>query len=239
MNIGSKLDKLHFKTRQNRWLLYFSIFCRIVLALGFIPSGFTKILGERFASGLSINHPMGHYLEALHHTGFYYTSIGIAQIAAAILILIPRTVTLGALLYLPIIINICILSFAVRFDGSYVTAPLMVLANLYVLFWNYHQLKFIFPFSNDTNNSLIEKPNRYNNKFPSLFFTGVIMIVGISILYFVFGHEVMPKNSRSECEKQFVGSKNKTAGLRFCDCIHTKGRNLQECLSEYNKSKIK
>ena len=84
---------------------------------------------------------MGAYLEALHHTGYYYTFIGVAQVAAAILLILPRTVTLGALLYFPTIINIWLLSFALRFEGSFVTSPLMVLANLYILIWNYDRLK--------------------------------------------------------------------------------------------------
>lgn len=106
-----------------------------------------KIIGERFASGLSANHPMGHYLEALHYTGFYYTFIGVVQIAAAIMLLIPRTVALGAFLYFPVILNICILTYAVRFDGSLFTAPLMVLANLYILGWHYEKWKYILPFN--------------------------------------------------------------------------------------------
>ena len=106
-----------------------------------------KIVGERFASGLSINHPMGAYLEALHYTGYYYTFIGIAQVMAAVLLLIPRTVTLGALLYFPIIVNIWLLSFALRFEGSFVTSPLIVLADLYIIFWNYYMVIYIFPFN--------------------------------------------------------------------------------------------
>jgi hypothetical protein len=93
---------------------------------------------------------MGHYLEALHRTGFYYPFIGVVQIAAACMLLIPRTATLGAVIYFPIILNICILSLAVRFEGSFVTSPLMVLANLYLLCWNYDKLKFILPFRNPT-----------------------------------------------------------------------------------------
>lgn len=196
-------------------------------------------MDERFASGLSVNHPMGHYLEALHHTGFYYTSIGIAQLTAAILLLIPRTVTLGAMLYLPIILNICILSFAVRFEGSHVTAPLMVLANLYILFWNYDRLKFILPFKGVSDQLLVENPKKYSNKFPTLFFTGVAAALGLFILYFVYGHEVMPRNSLRDCRKQFTGTANEVAGLKFCDCIHTQGRYLHECLDQYEKEKNK
>jgi len=236
LNISSKLDQIHTQAKQNRWLRYFSVFCRLALALGFIPSGLTKIIGERFASGLAVNHPMGHYLEALHHTGYYYTFIGIAQLTAAILLLIPRTVTLGAILYLPIIINICILSFALRFDGSFVSAPLMVLANLYILFWNYDRLKFVLPFKMRSGHVISEKPKKYSNKFPTFFFTGVIASVGIFILYFIYGHEVMPRNSLPECEKQFADTENETAGLKFCECIHTYGRHLNECVEEYEKA---
>ena len=144
MSISKKLERLHFQVRQNKWLGYFAVFNRIGLAAGFIPSGFVKIADERFTD-LSVRHPMGNYLEALHRTGFYYTFIGLLQVTAAILLLIPRTATLGALIYFPIILNICILSMAVRFEGSWVSAPLMVLANLYLLCWDYHKLKFIFP----------------------------------------------------------------------------------------------
>lgn len=148
MAISATLNHVHFRAKQNRWLRYFAVFNRIVLALGFLPSGMVKIMGERFASGLSVKHPMGHYLEALHRTGFYYTFIGVLQITAAILLLIPRTTLLGALIYFPIILNICILSFAVRFEGSWVSSPLMVLANLYLLCWHYDKLKYIFPWEN-------------------------------------------------------------------------------------------
>jgi uncharacterized membrane protein YphA (DoxX/SURF4 family) len=146
MSISLMLDNLHSGAKQNRWLGYFAVFLRIALAFGFLTAGIVKITGERFASGLSANHPMGHYLVALFHTGYYYTFIGVAQVMAAILLLIPRTVTLGALLYLPIILNICILSFAVRFEGSILTSPLMVLGDLYLLCWNYDKLKYLLPF---------------------------------------------------------------------------------------------
>jgi uncharacterized membrane protein YphA (DoxX/SURF4 family) len=164
MSISSTLDRLHSRAKENSWLWFFGIFCRLSLAAGFIPSGIVKITGERFASGLSANHPMGHYLEALHTTGYYYTFIGVVQVIAAIMLLIPRTVTLGAFLYFPIILNICILSFAVRFEGSIFTAPLMVLANLYLLGWNYEKWKYILPFNHLQNeNSLLTKQKSLEN----------------------------------------------------------------------------
>ena len=236
MNNLSGFDPYYLKIKKNRWYWLFSVFCRLSLAYAFLAAGMVKIVGERFASGLAEIHPMGAYLEALHHTGYYYTFIGIAQVIAAIFLLIPRTVLLGALLYFPIIVNIWVLSFAVRFEGSLVTSPLMVCANLYLLVWNYDRLKFILPLKNLTYVKF-EKPKKYETKFPFLFFTGVITTIIITIAFAQFGHEVMPRNSLSDCKKQFKNSNNEIAGIAFCECIHKNGTPLKECLTEFENKK--
>jgi uncharacterized membrane protein YphA (DoxX/SURF4 family) len=235
MSISSKFDQLYLKAKENRWLNYFAVFNRIALAAGFLPSGFVKIMGERFTS-LSVNHPMGHYLEALHLTGYYYTFIGIAQVTAAILLLIPRTATLGAILYFPIILNICILSFAVRFDGSLLSSPLMVLANLYLLLWNYDKLKFILPFNHFTIPNDISKQKVLSNKFPTIFFAGVVAAIIILVLVVTNVYDIMPHNTLSDCMVQCNDSNNPKACNDFCDCIHKKGQSLEKCLDEYNKA---
>jgi uncharacterized membrane protein YphA (DoxX/SURF4 family) len=98
LNTFSSFEQFYLKIKRNRWFWLFSIFCRLTLAYAFIVAGMVKIIGERFASGLSTIHPMGTYLEALHHKGYYYyyyySFIGIAQVIAAILLIIPRTVLL-------------------------------------------------------------------------------------------------------------------------------------------------
>jgi uncharacterized membrane protein YphA (DoxX/SURF4 family) len=232
MSISSTLDRLHFQAKQNRWLQYFAVFNRIALAAGFLPSGFVKIMGERFTD-LSVNHPMGHYLEALHLTGYYYTFIGIVQVTAAILLLIPRTATLGAVLYFPIILNICILSLAVRFDGSLLSSPLMVLANLYLLCWDYDKLKLILPFNHSTT---LPKPKVISNKFPTILFAGAAATVIILVLVITNVYNIMPRNTLADCKQQCTNSKNPGACNVFCDCIHKKGQPLTKSLDEYNKA---
>ncbi|MEZ0609038.1 DoxX family protein [Fibrella sp. WM1] len=233
MDLSATLDRIHAQVTHNRWLRYFTVFVRIALAAGFLPSGFTKIVGERFTS-LSVNHPMGNYLEALHHTGFYYRFIGIAQMIAAVLLLIPRTVLLGALLYFPIILNICILSLAVRFEGSLVTSPLMVLANLYLLGWHYDRLKFIFipaPIA-DTG-----APKRVlSNRFPISFLGGVFATMVLVVLTVTTIYDLMPRNTLGDCQRQCPDSSNPAACEQFCDCIHQQGKPLSHCLDAYNKA---
>jgi uncharacterized membrane protein YphA (DoxX/SURF4 family) len=237
LNAVSTFEKYFLSARQNRWYWLFSIFCRVVLAFAFFAAGMVKIVGERFASGLSELHPMGAYLEALHHTGYYYTFIGIAQVAAAILLLIPRTVALGALLYFPIIVNIWLLSYAVRFEGSYVTSPLMVLANLYLLVWHYDRLRYLLPLKEFSEMGILPKPVKYNTKFPFLFFAFVFFTVVAAVAFAAFGHEVMPRNSLKDCKTQFANTGREAIGSRFCECIHVEGNDLDDCLEEYERSK--
>ena len=187
MSISSTLDRFHSHAKQNSWLWLFSIFCRLSLALGFIPAAIVKLIDERFASGLHAKHPMGYYLEALHYsTGYYYTFIGVAQLVAAIFLLIPRTVTLGAFIYFPIILNITVLTYATRFDGSLFTAPLMTLANLYLLGWNYEKWKYILPFNrlpNEIDAAKQESLNRYFQTEENAGRRGVFSRYGIRSLY--------------------------------------------------------
>jgi len=234
MNISSKFDQLHLAAKENKWLRYFAVFNRIVLALGFLPSGFVKVMGERFTD-LHNNQPMGHYLEALHHTGYYYTFIGVLQMTAAFLLLIPRTALLGALLYFPIILNICILSFAVRFEGSLLTSPFMVLANLYLLCWYYDRLKFIFPF----NHAVVPGPSKpavIDNRFPVKFFSGVFGTIVILVFTITHMYDIKPRNTLQDCNRQCIKSKNAKACNIFCDCIHNQGQPFDKALDDYHKA---
>lgn len=235
MSISAKLDYLHLQARSNRWLWYFAVFCRVALVAGFIPSGMVKILGERFTA-LSVNHPMGNFLEAIYHTGFYYTTIGILQVTAAVLLLIPRTAVLGAVIYFPIILNICILSLSVRFDGSLVTSPLMVLANLYLLCWYYHKWKFILPFYHDRLHYEIPRREDLHNEFPFKFFVGVFAAFLMVVMVVANIYDIYPRNTLSECKTQCGNSDNSQACLEFCESIHTKGKPLGKSLETYYKA---
>src|SRR4030095_9706143 len=74
-------------------------------------------------------------------TGFYYECIGWSQIIAAVLLLIPRTSHIGALMFLPIIVNISVLTVSVGFKGTWVITILMSFAGLWLFCWEYDRLK--------------------------------------------------------------------------------------------------
>lgn len=236
MSILSDLYQFYCEAKANKWYHYFAVFCRITLALGFIISGIIKIKGERFASGLPDTNPMGHYLEALHHTEYYYTFLGISQLLIAILLLIPRTALLGALMYFPIILNICILAYAVRFEGTRITT-FMLLANVYLLCWDYERLKYILPFKQPQAATPALKAKPGSSKFPFLFFGGVVATLATVVYLNMVIYDIRPGNSPEECVNGCPYNMDPPACADFCDCIYNQGRLFHDCLTAYDRVK--
>jgi hypothetical protein len=231
----SRIEEIYYEAKSDKWFKGFAVFCRIALAASFLPTGYVKIMGERFAAGLPSNNPLGHYFDALHLTGYYYTFIGISQIIIAILILIPRTSLLGVLMYFPVIVNIIVLTYAVRFDGTRLIT-MMLLACLFLLLWDYDRLKHILPFKQPkTETPVLKKP--LGMRLRIIFFGGCTAALAIIIFGTFYLYEIVPGNSEEECRNQCASSKNPAACEVFCDCIYTQGQSLDSCLATFNKAK--
>lgn len=136
------LDRLHAGARANPALHRLAVIARILLALGFIPTGLVKLLGERFTL-LGIDSPIGFFFEGLYQAGAYWNFIGAAQVTAGVLLLIPRTATLGAVLFFPIILNIFVITVALGFTGTPFITASMLLAAIFLLCWDYDRLKAV------------------------------------------------------------------------------------------------
>ncbi|MBO9154997.1 hypothetical protein ACFOTA_22480 [Chitinophaga sp. GCM10012297] len=229
----NRLEEIYYEAKSDRWFKGFAVFCRIAMAASFLPAGMVKIMGERFAEGLPSNNPLGHYFDALYQTGYYYTFIGITQVIIAILLLIPRTSFLGALMYFPVIINICVLTYATRFDGTRIVT-MMVLACLYLLIWDYDRIKYILPFKQPpkTDPPAIKKP--LGKRLRIIFFGSCIAVLAIIIIGTSYLFEITPGNSEEECRN---GCAARPAACEFCDCIYSEGKPLDSCLAAYDKAK--
>lgn len=140
MRLKNILDGIHSSVTHRWYLQLFTAFTRILLAIGFIPPSYKKIINEPFTI-LPDSHPVGHYFNALYQTGFYYQFIGWSQMIAAILLLFPRTAHWGALMFLPIIVNIAVLTTSVGFVGTWLITILMSFAALWLVAWEYDRLK--------------------------------------------------------------------------------------------------
>lgn len=168
MKLEQTLDGIHSEVTRRWWMQIFAAFTRVLLAVGFIPPSYKKIIHEPFTS-LPDSNPVGHYFNALLQTGFYYEFIGWGQMIAAILLLIPRTSHLGALLFLPIIVNIAVLTSSVGFAGTWLLTIFMALAATFLVAWEYDRLK---PIIFSTRES---RPRKFSYQFltiPGFFAAG-------------------------------------------------------------------
>jgi uncharacterized membrane protein YphA (DoxX/SURF4 family) len=232
MSVLTRFEQLYDESKRNRWLRSFAVFCRIALALGFVPAGIVKLTGERF-TGLPSNHPLGHYFDALFLTGYYYTFIGVGQLTVALLLLVPRTALLGAILYFPIILNICVLAYAVRFEGTRITT-LMLLANVFLLVWDYDRLKHVLPLGRTADD---RRPVASTSKFPAWFFGLVVAAVVSVIVINQFLYDIRPGNSPLECTNGCKNNGRPDACQSFCRCIYDAGNPLNACLDEYQSAR--
>lgn len=114
--IQQSLDRLHARVAAWWWAYPFTAVTRGLLALSFMPSGMVKLLGHRFTT-LPLSSPVGFFFEAMYRTGFYWNFLGLAQVAASVLLIFPRTATLGAVVFFPIILNIFLITVSVGFAG--------------------------------------------------------------------------------------------------------------------------
>lgn len=133
------LDPLFARVRREPFFWRFTVFTRILLAAGFIPTGLVKLLGQRFTSMTS--GPIAEFFEAMYQTGAYWQFLGGSQVLAGVLLLFPRLAHLGAALFLPIMANIFVITVAVGFNGTPFVTALMLLAVMYLCAWDYHRFR--------------------------------------------------------------------------------------------------
>ena len=68
------LEDFHTKIYDKKIFVFFTWGTRILLFLGFLPSGLKKVLGERFTL-LSVDTPVGFFFEALDDETFFFFDI--------------------------------------------------------------------------------------------------------------------------------------------------------------------
>ena len=130
------LDALNLRVMQHPAAERLTLMCRILLAVAFIPTGSVKLMGERFTS-LGVNTPTGAFFEAMYQTGTYWRFLGLSQVVAGFLLLLPETAFYGAMLFLPILVNVVVITVAIDFRGTPVISVPMLLANLWLVAWDW------------------------------------------------------------------------------------------------------
>lgn len=144
MDPYASLDRLHTRVVRVPVLRYFTALTRVLLAIAFLPSGLKKIANVRFTQ-LGVDTPVGFFFEAFYRSGVWYQFIGWSQVLAAVLLLVPRTAPLGAMLYFPIALNVALITIGVGFQGTPAVTVLMALGALYLVCWEYDRWRALLP----------------------------------------------------------------------------------------------
>lgn len=139
-SVITTLDRVHAAARTNPALVRLAGVARVLLAIAFVPTGLVKLLGERFTTAPDTS-PIGYFFEAMYRTGGYWRFLGLAQIVAGTLLVIPPLATLGAVLFFPIMLNVFVITVALHFHGTPIVTGLMLLANVFLPCWDYDRLK--------------------------------------------------------------------------------------------------
>ena len=128
----------------------FTIYLRYLLGAAFVFASIVKIQGKRFTTDSGISSPIGeswHLFETLYQSGLYWHFIGWGQLMAGFLLMTQLFSTLGAMLFLPIMLNIFVITVSYHFGGTPIITFLMLMANVYLLVWDWPRFKVIvWPF---------------------------------------------------------------------------------------------
>ncbi|WP_373059190.1 hypothetical protein [Gemmatimonas sp.] len=130
------LDALNARVMRHPAAARLTLMCRMLLAVAFIPTGSVKLMGERFTS-LGVNSSVGAFFEAMYQTGGYWRFLGLSQVLAGALLLIPATAFYGAVMFVPILVNVVVITIAIEFKGTSAVTVAMLLANLWLLAWDW------------------------------------------------------------------------------------------------------
>lgn len=133
--LPTSLARAHAWARNQPWLGRFTLMNRLLLSFAFLPTGMVKLLGNRFTQ-LPVENPVGFFFEAMYQTGPFWHFIGFMQVAAAVLLLIPATATLGAVMFVPIIFSIVLVTHGIGFGATAWITTFMLLSAIYLVCWD-------------------------------------------------------------------------------------------------------
>jgi hypothetical protein len=153
------------------------IYLRYLIGFAFLVASIPKIKGQRFTS-IPTTEPVGYFFEALYQSGFYWNFLGWSQAIAAVLLITQRFATLGAAAFLPIILNVCLITWSVNFGtGTPIITTLMLLATLCLLAWDYRKWTILFQRDHHINLNMTQTPEDKFTNDPTWTLAGLIFVV--------------------------------------------------------------
>lgn len=138
-----------------------------------------ELLGERFTL-VGPEHPVGAFFEALYRTGLYWQFLGLAQVVAGVLLLVPRLAHLGAALFLPIILNVFVITVSLSFGATSVVTGLMLLAVAYLCVWDLHRFRALFTLEPPSEPVPVPRLDRWEAAGFAVFGVSLVTLFGMT-----------------------------------------------------------
>ena len=176
--------------RQKRWATISVIFLRYLIGGAFVFSSIVKIQGERFTTATGASFPINspwHFFETLYQSGLYWNFLGWSQLIAGLVLMTQRYATLGAVFFFPICLNIFFITISYHFSGTPIITGLLLLANIFLLLWDYNKL---LPLVQTNKNPRVVTYNKTSTN--SLWtYLGVLLFVVTVAYVIIFGRNAL------------------------------------------------
>lgn len=167
------IDKL-----KQRWIIkLFVIYLRYLIGFAFVFASIVKIKGERFTS-IPATEPVGYFFEALYQSGFYWNFLGWAQFISGALLMSQRFSTIGAFVFFPVILNVCLITNSIDFgSGTPAITTLMLMGTTSLLLWDYKKWIILFYYDHHIKLDLTNQPKDRLMTDPVWTITGVTFVL--------------------------------------------------------------
>lgn len=181
--------------KNKTWAQIFVIYLRYLIGFAFIFASLVKIQGLRFTAESGAENPINsawHFFETLYESGIYWRFLGLAQFITGVLLVTQRYAKLGAILFLPIIANVFVITVSYDFRGTPIITGLMLLSTLFLLYWDWDSLKVLL---NKTPTHSTKKRLEHNTIWMYLGFAFLLITILLKIFinsnYIIYGFLLM------------------------------------------------
>ena len=153
------------------------IYGRYLIGFAFVFASLIKIQGERFTR-IPATEPVGYFFEAMYQTGYYWIFLGWAQFIAGTLMMTQRFATVGTMMFLPIILNVFMITHAINFgSGTPLITSLMLLGTILLLLWDYRKWLILFQRDHRIKLDLTKEAEDKFMNHPIWIITGVAFVL--------------------------------------------------------------
>jgi uncharacterized membrane protein YphA (DoxX/SURF4 family) len=127
---------------SNVWLNLVVSSLRFGLGLIFLTSGLAKLTHNHFPN--TIGPPFLETELARYGLGLFAQFIAFSQVTIGFLLITKRFATLGAIMAMPLLLNIWVVVISLHWRGTPYVVGFLLLCNIILLLADFHKLKFIF-----------------------------------------------------------------------------------------------